>query len=101
MNKSHDDEFRGLESVLPQAATAELRKWWDHVLLTAKKLCNDPEGRIINFNLLLPHEEQMRSKDTKKGRDCMRRAIELHLNSMPNVRGEIFMQIIKNLESKK
>jgi hypothetical protein len=65
MNKSHDGEFRGLESVLPQAATDELRKWWDNVLLAAKKLCNDPGGRIINFNLLLQHEEQMRSKDSK------------------------------------
>jgi hypothetical protein len=100
MIESHE-AIKGLDGILPDTASEELRKWWDKVLMTAKEFCNDPEGRLISFDLLLALESEMKAEDIEKGRDCMKRALELHLKSMPNISGELFMQIIKNLESKK
>jgi hypothetical protein len=91
-----DDSFEGLDAILPNDTPEEFRRWWRRVQLTAKELCNDPLGRLININVLLAHERET-VEDIEKGRDCIKRAIEHHLKSMPNIEGKLFMQIIKNL----
>jgi hypothetical protein len=91
-----DDSFEGLDAILPNDTSEEFRRWWRRVQRTAKELCNDPPGRLININVLLAHEGET-VEDIEKGRDCIKRAIEHHLKSMPNIEGKLFMQIIKNL----
>lgn len=100
MEESHN-ESKNLDSILPDAASEELRKWWNRIIVDAKEKCNDPQGNLINTELLLGQEDEIKADDAEKARDCVRRAIEQHLKSMPNVTGEVFMQIIKNLASKK
>ena len=92
-----DDSFEGLDAILPHDTPKEFRRWWRRVQRTAKELCNDPSGRLININVLLAHEGGTRAEEVEKGRDCIKRAIEHHLKSMPNTEGRLFMQIIKNL----
>jgi hypothetical protein len=96
IEKSHDS-FEGLDAMLPNDTPKEFRRWWGRVQRTAKELCNDPSGRLININILLAHEGETKSEDVEKGRDCVKRAIEHHLKSMPNIEGQLYMQIIKNL----
>jgi hypothetical protein len=96
-HKQSDD----LDSLLPDAASKELRKWWNRIIEDAKEKCNDPQGKLINSELLLGQEDEIKADDAEKARDCVRRAIKKHLKSMPNITGEEFMQIIKNLASKK
>ena len=91
----------GLDSILPDAASEELRKWWNRIIEDAKVKCNDPQGKLINSELLLGQEHEIKADDAEKARDCVRKAIEQHLKSMPNITGEVFMQIIKNFASKK
>jgi hypothetical protein len=98
MENSHEVS-RGFDVILPDAAPEELRKWWDRVLLTARDLCNDPHGMLISSDVLIARKSEFRVKDVEKGKDCMRRAIEYHLKSMPNITGAVFMQLIRNLGS--
>jgi hypothetical protein len=91
----------GLDSILPDAASEELRKWWNRIIEDAKVKCNDPQGKLINSELLLGQEHEIKADDAEKARDCVRKAIEQHHKSMPNISGEVFMQIIKNFASKK
>lgn len=96
-HKESDD----LDSILPDDASEELRKWWNSIIEDAKEKCNDPQGKLIKSELLLGHEDEIKADGAEKARDCVRKAIEQHLKSMPNITGEVFMQIIKNLASKK
>lgn len=91
----------GLDSILPDAASEELRKWWNRIIEEAKEKCNDPQGKLITSELLLGQEHEIKTDDAEKARDCVRKAIEQHLKSMPKVTGEVFMQIIKNFASRK
>lgn len=92
-----DDSFEGLDAILPNDTPEEFRRWWRRVQRTAKEFCNDPPGRLININVLLAHEGETKAEDIEKSRDCIKKAIEHHLKSMPNIEGKLFMQIIKNL----
>ena len=94
------EEFRGLDGIPHNTAPEELQKWWNKILVTAKEICNDPQGKLINLDVLLPQKNEVKIKDTEKGRDCMRKAIEQHLKSMPNDIQQVFMEMIKSLGSK-
>jgi hypothetical protein len=100
MEKSRD-LAKGLDSILHDNAPEELWKWWDRVLLTAREFCDDPQGRFVNIDVLLLQKRTLRGKDVRKAQDCIRRAIEHHLKSMPNITGETYMQMIKNLGNKR
>jgi hypothetical protein len=96
------EAFRGLNGIANDIAPVELQKWWDRILTTAKQICNDPEGKLINSEVILAQkkDDEVKAQETEKGRDCMRKAIEQHLNSMPNITQEIFIQILENFRNK-
>jgi hypothetical protein len=94
------EEFRGVDGIPLDSAPEELEKWWDRILVTAKEICNDPQGKLINSDVLLEQNNEIKPEDIEKGRACMRRAIEQHLKSMPKITQEVFMEIIKNFGSK-
>jgi hypothetical protein len=92
---------RDLDDILPDDAPEELCKWWDRVLMTAKEFCKDPQGTLINYDVLVARKSDNKWEDVEKAKECMRRAIEHHLKSMPIITGGVFMQIIRNLSSQK
>jgi hypothetical protein len=94
--------FRGLNGIANDIAPIELQKWWDRILTTAKQICNDPEGKLINSDVILAQkkDDEVNAQETEKSRDCIRRAIEQQLNSMPNITQERFIQILENFRNK-
>ena len=98
--KGSSEEFRGINGMPYNSAAEELQKWWDRILVTAREICNDPQGKLINSDTLIPQNSEVKAEDIEKSRDCMRRAIEQHLKSMPNVTQKAFTEIIKNFGSK-
>ena len=99
--KENHEPSRELNGVLPDTASEELKKWWDKILVTAKEICNDPQSKLICSEVLLAQEGENKTEDVEKGRDCMRRAIEQNLKSMPNITGEVFMQMIEAFVNKR
>jgi hypothetical protein len=98
--EGNPEEFRVVDGIPHDTAPEELQKWWDRILITAKEICNDPQGKLINSAVLLPQRNEVKHEDTNKGRDCIRKAIEQHLRSMPNLTQDAFMEILKTFGSK-
>jgi hypothetical protein len=100
LKESHEPS-RKLDGILPDTASEELKKWWNKMLMNAKEICEDPQGKLINSDVLLAKSAQNKSEDVEKGRDCVRKAIQQNLKSMPNITGEVFMQIIETFVDKR
>jgi hypothetical protein len=101
MLKESQGQSRDLNRILPDTASVELQKWWEKILATAKEICNDPHGKLICSDVLLAYPDENKVEDAEKGRDCMRRAIEQNLQSMPKITGDVFMQIIEAFKNKR
>ena len=89
-----------IEGVRKSAALSVFNEWIDRITMSAKQLCNDPDGKRIK----LIKTEQGKSSynlSDKEAVDCVIESIDKHVASMPATQQRVFKEVRGWLEAKK
>jgi hypothetical protein len=81
--KSFDQALKELGEIAKGVTPEQLEQWTKTIEATAKKLCDDSENKIV-FQHAEGKEMKFSIKD-KESRDYLVKAIETHLDTMPEM----------------
>jgi hypothetical protein len=94
--KGFEEALKGINELGKRLNPLELARWTNTIDNTAKQLCPKKRGDIqvkhtqgIEFNI---------SYNDKESRDCIIRAIESHIRSMPPLLQVVFEKLLKDLK---
>ena len=101
--KGNEETIRRLDEMAASLGPRDLGDWINKIETTARKICDDPDGKRIRMTNTYTQNNSYTDFQfaDKESMDCVIKAIEEYLHSMPLPVKYLYERLIIDLENKK